>query len=61
MKTDIKEIAYWLVLIGALVHLILGLGMGGILAALNGILPFVQIAVGVSGLYLIAKKLKLIK
>lgn len=60
-KMKIDDAALWLVLIGAVVHLLMGIGQMALIAFVSPFLGLIQIAVGVSGLYLIAKKLKLLK
>ena len=50
--------AWWLVIIGAIVHLLLGLGQVALLAPVSPYLGVIQIVIGVAGLYLIAKKMK---
>ena len=61
MTMKVEEVALWLVLVGALVHLIMGLGQMALISFLNPILGLIQIIVGVAGGWLIAKKLKWIK
>jgi uncharacterized membrane protein YuzA (DUF378 family) len=57
----VDEIAWWLVIIGALVHLIMGVGQVASLSFINPIFGLVQIVVGLSGIWLIGRKFKWIK
>jgi uncharacterized membrane protein YuzA (DUF378 family) len=60
-KKQVDAIAWWLVIVGALVHLITGVGQVALLSFINPIFGLVQIVVGLSGVWLIARKLKWIK
>jgi uncharacterized membrane protein YuzA (DUF378 family) len=54
---DIKKIATWLVIIGGLVHGLIGIGQAGIVAMIP-VLNIIQIVVGVAAVYLLAKEFK---
>jgi uncharacterized membrane protein YuzA (DUF378 family) len=57
----VDGIAWWLVIVGALVHLLTGIGQVALLSFINPIFGLVQIVVGLSGVWLLARKLKWIK
>lgn len=60
-KTDIDNIAWFLIVVGAIVHLIMGLGQMALFAIVNPFLGLIQLIIGLSGLWVILRKYKLIK
>jgi uncharacterized membrane protein YuzA (DUF378 family) len=60
-KKMVDNVAWWLVIVGALVHLITGVGQVALLSFINPIFGLIQIIVGLSGVWLLARKLKWIK